>query len=130
VVSSFTLTELTNDPTRRAAVQLLFELLDVGGVADQADDGVAPVEQQAGDMGADEAGRAGEQDVHGQWGGGCRQGAQADGGDCCRCRPALARAGRTFRGRRHAVAGPVMAAQVRAGRILVLAAGLDWSRRA
>jgi len=32
VVSSFTLTELTNDPTRRAAVQLLFELLDVGGV--------------------------------------------------------------------------------------------------
>ena len=31
-VCSFTLTEMTNDPTRRAAVQLMFELLDVGGV--------------------------------------------------------------------------------------------------
>ena len=32
IISSFSLVELQSDPMRRAATQLLFELLDVGGV--------------------------------------------------------------------------------------------------
>jgi ubiquinone/menaquinone biosynthesis C-methylase UbiE len=31
-ICSYTLTELNNDPARRAAVQILFEMLDVGGI--------------------------------------------------------------------------------------------------
>ena len=30
-IASYTLSELSSDPTRRAATQMLFELLDVGG---------------------------------------------------------------------------------------------------